>query len=333
MQVAIRSVIGQSAGSETARVLLHDLAERDRELFFEGAIALLESQSEPRDRTAAFNSLGECPEFLIQLTRIDRFSRSELLELCVNFMKFDKRLDVHLADILPRRYENRYDLPPAVTARILDILNEISVGPRLVLLLNHLTGYPDPLVSEKAVVLTGRRLCNASWQQRHLASDHEGVRAGAVEAMWGRNTPAARTAMWGLLRDESHRVVGNALFGLHLLGETGVRELVTRMLDDVRPPFRSTAARLMGQIGDEQYTEPLRRATTDSDSNVRLEAKRALAAIRRPILRQQDLAAQTAPPARPACQETVAETAVETPVEQIAVDFSVRLDGKHTSVR
>jgi hypothetical protein len=333
MQVAISSVVRQAAGSATAREVLHDLASRDQELFFDGAMALLDSLEFSSERTAVYQSLGECPEFLIQLTRIDRFSRSKLLELCSNFLKVDTRLDVHLADILPRRYEDKYGVPPATAARILDILNEISVGPRLVLLLSHLTKHPDPEVAEKAVVLTGRRISNTSWQQRHLTSNNEGVRAAALEAMWGKNTPAARNVMWGHARDSSHRVAGNALIGLHKLGETGVREIVTGMLDDARPPFRSTAVKVMGQTGDEHYTEPLVRATMDSDSGVRLEAKRALAAIRRPILRQQELAAQAAlaaPPEPP--QEAVVPPPEEPRQEDVGMDFRIRLDGRHTSL-
>ena len=295
-KVAILSAIHQPVGSVNGRTALAELAGQNGELFFEAAFALLEEMPDSAERTAMYGKLCDCPEFLIQLTRPDRFSRTQLLELCRNFIRFDKRLDVRLADLLPHRYENDHRLPPETVACILDILNEISAGPRLVLLLNHLTDYPDPVVAERAVVLMGRRIQNSSWSQRYLTASEDGLRASAVESMWGRKSPAARTALWGCVNDASHQVVGNAVFGLHLLGESGVDEIVTGMLDDTRPPFRSAAAQAMGKIGKEEYAELLVKATTDPDPSVRLEAKRALVNIRRPI-RLQEMAAAAAPPA------------------------------------
>ena len=298
-KVAILSAVHQPVGSVNGRTALAQLAAQDCELFFEAAFELLENMPDSSAECAtAYCKLCDCPAFLIQLTRPDRFSKSKLLEICRHFIKFDKRLDVRLADLLPHRYEDVYHLPPESIAGILDVLNEISAGPRLVLLLNHLTDYPDPVVAERAVVLMGRRIQNSSWSHKFLTAHDEGMRASAVEAMWGRKTPAARTALWGCVNDTSNKVAGNAVLGLHLLGESGVDEIVTGMLGDTRPSFRSTAAELMGRIGRVEYAELLVNATTDADSHVRLEAKRALVNIRRPI-RQQETAAAAALPVPP----------------------------------
>jgi hypothetical protein len=181
------------------------------------------------------------------------------------------------------------------------------------------------------VVLMGRRICNASWSQRYLMAADDDVRAGAVESLWGRKTPAARNTMLGFVKDPSHRVAGNALMGLHLLGESGVDELATGMLDDARPPFRSAAAKVLGQIGKPEYTEHLLRAAADSDPTVRLEAKRALVAIRLPMLRQQEAEAETVPPGPAIDAAPVSETPAAAPDE--AHDphiYHLWLNGEHT---
>jgi hypothetical protein len=318
-KIAILSAVHQPVGSVNGRTALAQLAAQDGERFFEAALEILERMPDSStERGTVHSKLCDCPAFLIQLTRPDRFSRSKLLELCRNFIQFDKRLDVRLADLLPHRHEDSHHLSPDSIAGILDVLNEISAGPRLVLLLNHLTDYPDPVVAERAVVLMGRRIQNSSWSQRFLTAQDEGMRASAVESMWGRKSPAARTALWGCVNDTSSQVAGKAVFGLHLLGESGIDEIVTGMLDDTRPSFRSTAAEVMGKIGREEYAELLMKATTDIDPGVRLEAKRALVNIRRPI-RQQEAAAAAALPDLPVSEPPVLALPLESPALDLPV--------------
>jgi hypothetical protein len=331
MRLAIRTTLHQPAGSSVVQTGLYHLAIKTPEVFFQAAMSLLEATANSSEATNVYPRLLACPEFLIELTRPQRFSHAKLLAMCVSFIRIATRLDIFLADLLPHRFEDKYHLPPAVIARILDLLNEISTGPRLILLLSHLANHPDPMVAERAVVLMGRRICNASWSQRYLMAADNDVRAGAVESLWGRKTPAARSTMWGFVKDPSHRVVGNAIMGLHLLGESGVDELATGMLDDARPPFRSAAAKVLGQIGKPEYTDHLLKATADSDPAVRLEAKRALVAIRLPILRQQEAGAEALPPAPTIGAEPVSETPAETPDR--ARDphlYHLWLDRKHT---
>src|ERR1035441_6684084 len=259
MQFTIRSAVNEPRGSALARSGLKDVAARDHELFFEAALGILDEIEDQRKRALACTRVCERPEFLLQLIRPDRFSRPKLVELCVELFKHDKNLDLRLAHLLPHRYEDQYRLSPEAIARILDVLNEISVGPRLVLLLSHLTEHSDPVVAERAVVLMGRRVQNSAWPQRRLSSTDEGVRAGAVESLWGRDSADARAAMWNCVNDSSHQVVGNAVFGLHLLGEAAVSELVTGMIRDERPPFRLTAAKVLAKIGSQEYAELLDR--------------------------------------------------------------------------
>ncbi|SPE29194.1 hypothetical protein SBA3_1510020 [Candidatus Sulfopaludibacter sp. SbA3] len=330
-QACLRSILREPAGSVSLRTGLHDLANKAPDAFFEAGFSLLESTVDSSDVSIPYARLLSCPEFLIELTRPGRFNRAKLLDLCLKFIRVAKRLDIDLADLLPGRSGDKYQLPRPAIARILDILNEISAGPRLVLLLSHLTTYPDSDIAERAIVLMGRRICNANWPQRFLTSSDEGVRASALESLWGRKTPAARTALWGCVKDPSDRVVGNALLGLHTLEEDGVDELTAGMLRDARVPFRSTAARVMAQVGKPEYAGHLMQATSDCDAAVRLEAKKALATLRRASLRRQAAAeAASVPPAVPEPPVAKAPPKAEESDADL-VPIHIRLDGKYLS--
>jgi HEAT repeat protein len=171
--------------------------------------------------------------------------------------------------------------------RVLDVLNEISAGPRLLLILNQLTHHRDPRIASKAVMLMARRVGNNQWVKNRLDSGDARLRASVVEGLWGVNTAAARKTLWASLEDESNRVVGNALLGLHMLGEPMAGELVRAMLEDKRPPFRWTAAWVMGKTGRDEFVELLQRSLGDGEKAVRHAARRALIAIRQAAIARQ----------------------------------------------
>ena len=183
------------AGSAHAQTVLDEAAAADRELFFQAGFNLLESVADSPEAPKAYRGLLEYPPFLIELTRKDRFSHAKLVRICRKLAVIEKRLDVQLARLLPGRWEDPYELEPEMVTRILDVLNEISMGPRLILLLSHLTSYPDAAVGEKAAILIGRRICNFGWTRRRLESGGPEIRAGVVQALWGLNRPEARLAM------------------------------------------------------------------------------------------------------------------------------------------
>jgi HEAT repeat protein len=277
-----------------AQSALRKASSADPELFFQAGYRLLESMPDSLERTRVCNGLLGCPQFLVELIRKDRFSLPKLIQICRSLAAIDTRLDIRLARLLPGRLEDRYRLESEVVARILDLLNEISTGPRLILLLSHLTSHPHPRVAESATVLMGRRVCNSGWTRRRLETGSPEVRAGVVQGLWGRNTPEARITMRRCLDDTSERVVGNAVFGLHLLREADVPELMERLMADERPPFRATAARLAGQMGTADFTGLLDRARSDSEASVRLAALQAMVQLHRSVESQVEIKVPTA---------------------------------------
>ena len=250
--------------------------------FGAAALSLLEANQDPGARRKIYQQLLECPEFLIRLMQPGGFSRAHLVEICRELLTLDPTFDVRLARLTPTRWQDDSPLDEDGVLQVLDILNEISPGGRLILLLNHLTRHPNRHIASKATLLIGKRLRNQDWVDRQLESRDERIRANVVEGLWNVATPAARRCLWKGLNDKNNRVVGNALLGLHQLGEHTVLEFVKRMIEDPRPPFRWTAAWVMGKIGGEEFIESLERALQDPDEQVRRSAQRALSAIRSP---------------------------------------------------
>ena len=331
-EAALQGILARRGRAGGLCDAIRQMAEKEPEPFCSAAISLLGSETDPEARRWLYNQLVECPEFLVQLTRPDRFNRSQLLEVCRNLMTIDSLLDVRLARLTPGRQSgDRSLLEPEAVVLVLDILNEISAGGRLILLLNHLTQHEDRRIAAKATLMVGKRLRNQHWVARRMESGDERVRASVVEGLWNVPTTAARRCLWDGLNDKNNRVVGNALIGLHQLGEPAVHEFVKRMIEDPRPPFRWTAAWVMGQIGGEEFVEFLERALQDKDPQVQRSAQRALTAIRPPVIPEPEpaVAAEAGPavaaevsteatvPSLEAAAEIVPEAPVATPEPEI----------------
>jgi hypothetical protein len=318
-------------GRLSVQAELNRTAQAEPELFFQAAFRLMESMADSPDRVKVYQGLLGCPSLLLELTRKERFGQAKLIEICRRLASVDPELDIRLAHLLPGRWEDPYRLPPEMVARILDILDKISVGPRLILPVSHLIAHPHPAVAEKTSLLIGRRIRNSGWTLRRLESGGPEVRAGVVQGMWGLNTPEARRTMRKCLQDANHRVVGNAVFGLHLLQEPDIPHLVERMMGDERPPFRATAAWLVGQIGAAQFSGLLARARYDRDASVRLAAKQAMVTARQSVRTREELEAKAAK-SRPKTAPPTVEKPKPKPKPKER-QLSVRLDGRTAATR
>ena len=309
----LQTALARHAHSRDIGEAVNRIAVRSPRGFGPAALSLLESTQDPGVRRKIYQQLLDCPEFLIRLMQPGAFSRTQLLEICRELMALDPTFDVRLARLTPTRCQDDSPLDEDGVVQVLDILNEISPGGRLVLLLNHLTRHPNRHIASKATLLIGKRLRNQDWLNRHLESGDERIRANAVEGLWNVTTQAARQCLWKGLKDKNNRVVGNALLGLHQLGEPTVLEFVKRMIEDPRPPFRWTAAWVMGKIGGEEFIEPLERALQDRDEQVRRSAQRALSAIRAKASQTPPVEAPT--PEAPPPETTATEEPPAAPAE------------------
>jgi hypothetical protein len=214
------------------------------------------------------------------------FTYEQALSLSNRLMKADPRFDTRLAQQLPGRHGvmSRETLQGAAAERALEILDEISIGRRVIPILNHLTDYPDKKISSKAAILLGKRLQSLAWARRIIAEgDDRRLRANAIESVWGSNCPAVNKFFRECLSDRDNRVVGNSIVGLHLAGEPDVSQIVSECAGDPKPDFRMTAAWAMGKMADESFVPTLTPLIKDGHPGVRRAALRSLHQIRKSV--------------------------------------------------
>ena len=280
MERALAEILNRFGLTDAAPEMLHDLASKDPRLFFAAGVARLQLEGGPPGHRKRSLRLLDTPSFLLELVRSDLFSTLELKDFCGKYIREDSLLDVKLARLMPGRQSDEYRLEMNLILRILDVLDEISPGPRLLMIIGHLTRYPEKHVASKAALLVGRRLQSREWVERHLASTDSRVRANVVESLWSVNSVLAAQTFRHCLLDENNRVRGNALVGMHLMGDQSVGWRVRQLTKDSRPRFRQTAAWVIGRLGEPELVPTLEGLLRDSDRGVRQSAANALERLR-----------------------------------------------------
>ena len=262
--------------------LIKRLAAEVPDLFCNAALAiLLYSDDSPGQRYMATLLLNQ-EEMLGMLSEPWRFTRREAVLLFNQLMTADRSLDVRLAHCLPNRNGAAapgFDIPQV--ERALDILDEVSMGRRIVPILGHLVQHFESRISSKAALIVGKRVQNLAWTEYHLRQSRDRrLRANAVEAIWGLDSPKSRTLLWEHTNDEHNRVAGNCFVGLHLLGEEKVGPSLANLANHPKAAFRATCCWAMGKIADSQSLQHLQMLIKDEDAGVRSAALKALLYIR-----------------------------------------------------
>jgi hypothetical protein len=222
------------------------------------------------------------PSVFRELTDRWKFSKGEAVKVARGLQRVDQNFDTKLTALLPDR--NRTFRPFALEGehaeRALEILDEISLGRRIVPIMRHLTDHEDPKTSSKAALLIGKRLQNLAWARRVIAESIDPrLRANAIETMWGLNTPDVVELFRECLADWDNRVVGNAIVGLHRAGHAETKELLSGIASDPNPKLRMTAAWVMGQLGDRSLVSTLIPLARDGNPEVRRAALRSLRSL------------------------------------------------------
>lgn len=145
--------------------------------------------------------------------------------------------------------------------------------------LRKLTQLNDDRVKSRAVKLLCGLKPHKSQVDRYMIEGSPRVRANILEALWNSNLPAAAELFRAALADPNHRVLINALIGLHLGGDPTA---ITRLIDvcqSPEPSFRTAAAWALGFIKDERGIPALEASCKDASVIVRKRALRSLLAL------------------------------------------------------
>lgn len=163
--------------------------------------------------------------------------------------------------------------------RALRFFTQLGNSSVLVPWLRSLTNHPDERIQSKAVKLLCELRPNVALVERQLKSSDARVRANAIEALWAVPSREAATIFREALSDSSHRVVVNALVGLHACNSDDAFERLAKLCNHPEPMFRAAAAWGIGRIDDRRGIPALTELASDPSPIVRARAVRVLAAF------------------------------------------------------
>lgn len=291
--------------------LMRRLANEIPDQFCAAALEYLESNEQTNAHRFLSILMQRQPSIFDQLMNPVYGSRQRSVHLLKRLLDVDPSFDLKLARRLPDRPGAYSCCDSRSAARALEILDETSAGRRLLPILGHLVHSADIRISEKATLLVGRRLQNPEWAAKQLKRDDPRVRANAVESIWGLRSVRARTLLDDCLTDGANRVKGNALVGLHLIGESAAIGAVSLLGANTDYGLRSTAAWAMGRIGDSFFVPDLNSMMRDAHPQVRGAALRSLIEIRRIESKTAQAVAARAQEMAEAAPEVAAEKVVK----------------------
>lgn len=264
--------------ANAARKLIRDILQFEPETFYSTTIEILKNGVDsPGARFLV--TLLVSQNLLFRALCDPALNREQALALARRAVVIDPVVDAALARQLADATVTSPDLSGLGEAsRLMDILGEVSNGPRILPSLMRMLRNSDSRVRSKAVLMIGHGNRSVKWIRSRLEETDARVRANAVEALWGMEGEEARELLDIASRDSNNRVAGNAVLGLYLMGETSALGELVKMASHTLPLFRTSAAWVMGQSGDMRFSEILGRMLADTDGLVR---KTAFAAVRR----------------------------------------------------
>ena len=160
--------------------------------------------------------------------------------------------------------------------RALHLFGEAGTSNVLFPWLRRLTNHPDQRIRSKAVKSFCALRPNPAVVEKQLKSSDARVRANAIEALWGMPALEVIPIFRDALNDPSHRVVVNALVGLHFHRPEEALERLMKLCSHSVPLFRAAAAWGLGRIADQRAIPALKILIEDGSAVVRERASKVL---------------------------------------------------------
>lgn len=273
-----------------ARKTLRDLLSADLNGFCVAALPLLKQGRADAGVQFLYEMLTG--KGLLPFCNPALLSLEEEVSIARSAMEKEPMLDVKLARRLSASAAGGdAEAGGAVRLRILEVIEEISDGGRILPMLIQALRDPDPRLRSKAALLVGRTNKSAQWVEQVLRERDARVRANSIEALWGVDTEAVRAVLWAAAKDPNNRVLGNALLGLYRLGDAAVIGPILKMSEHAAPLFRATAAWVMGETGDPRFLGSLARMVREADTTARHNVFKAITRLKQAMGRWAEAAA------------------------------------------
>lgn len=206
--------------------------------------------------------------------------RQGALSLAKKVIQCEPRFDLAMAEYLSRLTLGSLPDESAVHI-IIDLLEVISEGDRLVPNILKLLKHPSPKVRSKAALFVGSRTQNVAWATSRMQESDGRVRANIVESLYGMNSDVVHQIFRNHVHDDDNRAAGNAVLGLYQLGDPAAIPLIYEMARHAQPKFRNTCAWVIARTIDPRFLPLLAELIQDPDEIVRSQGFKALAELKR----------------------------------------------------
>jgi HEAT repeat protein len=167
--------------------------------------------------------------------------------------------------------------------RPLGLLSALSDYTALLPWLSQLAHSSDGRVRSRAAKLLYGLRPDIDQIKAQLQDPSPRVRANVLEGLWKSDSAEAAALFKAALADENHRVVGNALVGLYLQGDSSAIPKMIELSQSPDAAMRATMAWSFGYIKAERGIPPLQRLSLDSSPNVRKHAYAGLVTLQREV--------------------------------------------------
>jgi HEAT repeat protein len=219
------------------------------------------------------------PDWLRTVCNPEKYALEQSLDLVRRARKLDPCSEVKLAKMLSTlKFTSPEDTRFAT--RVLDVLGRSPDPSTALPALRQLSQCPNAKVRSKAALLIGRIIRNPQWADQGSAESDPRVTANAIESLWGMNSPAAREAFFRAARDKYHRIAGNGIVGLYLMGDPSSIPFLFHLSRSEKTLSRATAGWAMGHLEDPRYLSALARLMEDPDPMARKGAFKSMARVR-----------------------------------------------------
>jgi len=259
------------------RASLLELFERERELFVGSSLRFLREGRTGHGYRFLLTQLLEKGVFVDVLLARAQGDIGEAADMMRAAMRLEPQFDIKLMRWILDSAHKEYVVNLAQnTEALLEILSQASPGNRMLPVVVQFLRNNGGHVRSKAALIMAQRSQRVDLA---LADADPRVRANAIKALWGLDTPNARRTLRAALEDSHNRVRGNAILGLFRMGDLSVVPELLAMARHGEPNFRATSAWVMGESRDRAFLPRLQELAADSEDGVRKSAGRAMEAL------------------------------------------------------
>jgi hypothetical protein len=263
----------------TVSRMLRERRDQDPASFQSAAMeSLIQSEDSPATRQLV-TILHENSDLLPRIVDPNLLELEPAVRLILALRRTDPQTDIRLIRLI---MPGAKPVTHAVTDRILDLIDAVCDGPKLIPLLMQLYRSAPNHVRVRLAIAIGRHHRNRDWIYERLRDPDPRVRANTVEVFSGERSPEALEVFRLGLSDNDPNVIANAAIALHRAGSVeALAPIGLRLASHEAPDFRVAAARAMGFTRDARFQHILARFVKDGDPQVRRSAFQALNEIKR----------------------------------------------------